>query len=193
MTKLMKGISEYSLIDFYGQRKYLNVQERKRFHACLSGLSHERRLFCLLLLWSGVRISEALNLKKEHIDLSEKVVTIKSLKKRGKVSFRQIPLPTELLNELTILLYEANETIWTFSRSTAGRFVKQVMDDAKIKGSKACARGLRHSFAVNAIAHNVPLTLIQKWMGHASISTTAIYLNVLGVEERNFAKRMWQS
>lgn len=189
----MKGISEYSLIDFNGQRKYLNLQERKRFYTCINHLSKERRLFCLLLFWSGVRISEALNLKMEHIDLSEQVVTIKSLKKRGKVSFRQIPLPIELLNELTIVLGETNEAIWTFSRSTASRFVKQVMDDAKIEGSKACARGLRHSFAVNAITHNVPLTLIQKWMGHASISTTAIYLNVLGVEERNFAKRMWQS
>ncbi len=68
-----------------------------------------------------------------------------------------------------------------------------MMSDAGISGTKACSRGLRHSFAVNSVIHNVPLTLIQKWMGHASITTTAIYLNVLGAEERNFAKRTWQS
>ncbi len=193
MLQMMKGTPENTLIDEYGQRKYLNQAERKRFYKATAKLDKKRRLFCLLIYYTGVRISEALHLKVEHIDFSEKAVTIKSLKKRGKVHYRQIPLPNEFLKELKTILNETTGRVWTFSRSTASRFIKKTMSEARISGTKACSRGLRHSFAVNSVMHNVPLTLIQKWMGHASITTTAIYLNVLGAEERNFAKRTWQS
>jgi integrase/recombinase XerD len=37
----------------------------------------------------------------------------------------------------------------------------------------------------------VPLNIIQKWLGHADIATTAIFTNVLGPEERAIAARMW--
>jgi len=36
----------------------------------------------------------------------------------------------------------------------------------------------------------VPLNLIQRWMGHSRIETTAIYANAVGDEERALAKRM---
>ncbi len=37
----------------------------------------------------------------------------------------------------------------------------------------------------------VPLDLVQRWLGHANIATTAIYTRVLGPEEREIAARMW--
>ncbi len=43
-----------------GARKYLNVAERQRFAAAAKTMLPEHRLFCLLLMWSGCRISEAL-------------------------------------------------------------------------------------------------------------------------------------
>jgi integrase len=33
--------------------------------------------------------------------------------------------------------------------------------------------------------------LVQKWLGHAQLSTTAVYANVVGVEEKDVARRMW--
>ncbi len=33
--------------------------------------------------------------------------------------------------------------------------------------------------------------LLQRWLGHADISPTAIYGDVLGPEEREIAARMW--
>ncbi len=187
----MKGTSENTLIDEYGQRKYLNQVERKIFYKAIAILGQERRLFCLLIYYTGVRISEALHLKVEQIDFAEKVVTIKSLKKRGKVHYRQIPVPDIFLKEVKVILGEVGERVWTFSRSTASRFVKKVMNEARIYGTKACSKGVRHSYAVNCLIHDIPLTLIKTWMGHASITTTAIYLNVLGAEARKFAKRTW--
>jgi integrase len=33
--------------------------------------------------------------------------------------------------------------------------------------------------------------MMQKWLGHARIETTAIYANAVGPEERAIASRMW--
>jgi integrase/recombinase XerD len=38
----------------------------------------------------------------------------------------------------------------------------------------------------------VPLHLIQRWLGHAQLSTTVLYLEAVDAEERNVARRMWE-
>lgn len=40
----------------------------------------------------------------------------------------------------------------------------------------------RHSFAVNCVLHGTPLTVLQGWLGHAHIESTAIYTQVLTAE-----------
>ena len=52
-------------------------------------------------------------------------------------------------------------------------------------------KALRHAFGVGGTQTGVPLNIIQRWLGHADIETTAIYTNVLGNEERALADRMW--
>jgi integrase/recombinase XerD len=44
---------------------------------------------------------------------------------------------------------------------------------------------------VAAVSAGIPLNLIQKWLGHAQLSATAIYANALGTEEKDIARRMW--
>lgn len=185
--------SNYSLIDSNGQRKYLNQKERKRFFSSLKELDIEIKLFCLMLFWSGARISEVLNLRKESIDLEESIVVIESLKKRRKGVFRQVPIPPTFLKQLKEILKkrENHLKIWSFSRRTASRYVKKIMAEASIEGPKACPKGLRHSFAVHCLVNNVPITLIKKWLGHASLNTTSIYLDVANEEEKKFAEKIW--
>lgn len=55
----------------------------------------------------------------------------------------------------------------------------------------ACPRGLRHSFGVGTLQAGVPITLLQRWLVHARLSTTEIYANVIGPEEISFATRFW--
>lgn len=65
------------------------------------------------------------------------------------------------------------------------------MASAGIEGPYASPKALRHGFAVGALRANVPLTLIQKWLGHSRLSTRAIYANAVGDEEREIANRYW--
>nr|WP_255670846.1 site-specific integrase [Cognatishimia sp. F0-27] len=52
-------------------------------------------------------------------------------------------------------------------------------------------KGLRHGFGINATVNGIPLHMVQKWMGHAQLGTTAIYADAVGKEEQDIAARMW--
>lgn len=190
----MGEIQTYTLWDREGQRKYLNQSERRLFYESTKVLEAQQRCFCHMIYWTGVRISEALNIQVHHIDFSDQIVIIRSLKKRGKLMYRHIPIPPFFVDELKVIVkgMHKGQRIWNYSRRTASRYIKNQMLRSGISGSKSCARGLRHGFAVNCIMNTVPLPLVQRWMGHASIETTLIYTQIMGGDERQFAKRTWE-
>lgn len=70
--------------------------------------------------------------------------------------------------------------------------IKHVMILASISGPRACPRGLRHGFGVGGAQAGIPVTLLQRWLGHARLTTTAIYLDAAGPEERDIAARFWE-
>lgn len=189
-----------SLFGHAGNRKYLNAAERLRFIETAQRAAPAIRVFCLVLAWTGARISEVLALTRASIDVESGVVSITTLKRRKRGIVRQVPLPPDVLNRLdrefglrgTQRAPElASDRLFCFSRATAWRYVKVIMAEAAIIGPPAMPKGLRHSFGVSAFQSNVPPHLVQRWLGHASMRTTAIYGDVVGPDERAFAARMW--
>ncbi len=185
-------ISAKSAYDRAGHRKYLTRAEGEKFLARASQLPKLRALFCLTLYYTGCRISEALNLTGIDFDLELKAVRIRSLKKRDQEEVRRIPLPAFLVSELLkITASFPDQRIWAFSRITGWRIIRSVMNTAEISGIHATCKGLRHGFGVRAALEQIPLSQIQRWMGHADPTTTAIYLDVQDKEERALIKRTW--
>jgi len=182
------------VFDGQGSRKYLNENERKAyFKATQQETDKSLKAFGLTLFFTGCRISEALNSTVGRVDLSQKCFVFETLKRRQRGLFRAVPIPdglAELLSEL-LVGKTPSACIWQFSRATAYRAVKDCMLRAGIRGVMASPKGLRHGFAVACVAKSIPLPTIQKWLGHARIETTAIYLSVSGDEERTLAKRLW--
>ena len=181
-----------------GLRKYLNTDERERFIRAAAVLDGPTRALCLTLLHSGCRLSEALNLTIANVQVSERVLLVRSLKKRGAMVVRQVPIPVELLNLLLALPScsarvddQCSMPLWNWHRTWAWMRIKHTMAIAGIVGPHATPRGLRHGFGVHAVQSGVPLNLVQKWLGHSHISTTAIYTDAVGPEERTIAERMW--
>jgi site-specific recombinase XerD len=82
--------------------------------------------------------------------------------------------------------------LWTWHRVTAWQFIKEALTEIQVTGRKASPRGLRHGFGVGTLQAGVPLNLVQRWLGHARISTTAIYADASGPEERAFAALFWR-
>jgi integrase len=189
-----------SLYGSAGGRKYLNAAERRRFIEFAQRASPAVRMFCFMLRWSGGRISEVLALTPAAIDIESGVANIHTLKRRKRGIVRQVPLPYDVLGELNRAFSLrrrqrdpelATKRIWKWSRTTAWRHVKKIMAVAGITGLAAMPKGLRHAFGVDAFQSGVPPHLVQRWLGHASLRTTAIYGDVIGPEERAFAARMW--
>ena len=57
--------------------------------------------------------------------------------------------------------------------------------------TKACPRGLRHGFGVRVAMKTRNLCLVQQMLGHTSLDTTAIYLDVVGQEARDEMVLTW--
>ena len=199
------------------QRLYINGSERSRLIDVAEAQDLHIRAFCLTLLFTGCRLSEARELTQQSLQAQEQLLSIRSLKKRDQHHIREIPIPTALcqcLNDLAARPEDVHASVqlertpqtqdnrspWLWqspdgeqvSRNAAYRWIKEVMAQADIHGPQACPKGLRHGFAVHAISCGIQLNMVQKWMGHADISTTAIYANAVGREELELAGRMWK-
>lgn len=191
-----------------GGRKYLNRTERACALAEMAKLPRSQALFALTLALTGARVSEVLALtatsfqiiRTSSLKIESGIVAIVTLKRRSH-HVREVPIPPELtaaLDEHFKLSvsqrdeHQWDRRLWPWHRVTAWRIIKQVMRRSAIAGRQACPRGLRHAFGVGSLQAGVPLNLAQRWLGHARISTTAIYAAATGPDEVAFATRFWQ-
>ena len=189
----------FTLVDARG-RKYLTGEERARFLA--AARAHPRptvQTFALTLAHTGCRISEALALRARDVDLAASELRFRTLKRR-KEHWRAVPVPEELTRELALVHglrraqtrpRSAAAALWPFTRPTASRHIAQLMRAAAIEGPQACPKGLRHAYGVAAVAAGVPLPTIAAVLGHAHLTTTALYTTAIGAEARELVARMW--
>jgi site-specific recombinase XerD len=182
-----------SLFDNTGSRKYLIERERRAFVRVASG----RRCgavstFCITLAFTGARISEVLDLTAARIDAADEVIVFETLKQRREGVFRGVPVPRFLIDLLASYGRGKDGRLWPWGRTHAWKQVKSVMHEAGIAEGLCKPKALRHAFAVEAGQKGVPLNIVQRWLGHARMETTAIYGNAIGREERNLARRTWR-
>jgi integrase/recombinase XerC len=140
-----------------------------------------------LLYGSGLRISEALGLKRRDIPEPGRGDVLVVLGKGGKM--RMVPV---LQNVLTLIAdyaalcpYDLPPDRPMFVGAKGGplspRIVQLAM--ASLRGAlglpeHATPHALRHSFATHLLARGGDLRAIQELLGHASLSTTQIYTAV---------------
>lgn len=185
----------WSTFALNGQRKYLTRSEADRFLSIAKKRDLRVYVFCWFIAASGCRISEALMVTAQCIDFEAGLVILESLKKRRRNVYRAVPLPVSLLDRLAELIAVSKippeGRLWPWSRMTGYRRITEVMNEAKIAGAWASPKGLRHGFGVRAVQSGAPLHLVQRWLGHADMKTTAIYASAMGPEEREIASKTW--
>ena len=189
------------LFDLSGNRQYLTADEQRAFLAVAAKKQAEVFSFCSTLAYTGARISEVLATTPSRIDLANNAITFECLKKRRRGVYRSVPAPNELfellehLHNISSVRLDAtlcSQRLWAWGRTTAWQRVKEVMQEAGVMGACAMPKGLRHAFGVEGVAgQSVPLNIMQRWLGHARITTTVIYANAVGREEKALAARMW--
>ena len=190
------------LFDTAGRRLFLTREERELVLAAAERAERRTRTFCLTLAYTGCRISEALALTAGRVDLEGRALVFETLKKRRRGVYRAVPVPPAVLDALDLVhgVREAQKRrsgghgvrLWPWARSTAWLRLQGVIRAAGIRpGPHATPKGFRHGFGVAAVEAGIPLNLVQRWLGHAQLSTTAIYAEAVGAEEQSIAARMW--
>ena len=158
------------------------------------GVGQRRAGMLLELLYAtGIRISEAVNLRIEHVLLNEKLVLIES----GKgAKGRAVILPDIVAENLEHYLTGVRSLILSGGHSPyvfptrSGRALgrqsawKSLLDLGKVAGIKTRLHPhlLRHTCATHLLENGCDLRTVQMLLGHANLSTTEIYTHVL--EER---------
>jgi integrase len=185
--------SEWSLIGKDGQRKYLVNSEYEAFLASANRLPPRERAFCVTAAAIGGRISEVLALTKRDIDRAAGSIIIRSLKKRGKIAHREVPVSPDVIAMLDLVFDlsrgKSEQRLWMVDVRNARRWVMKAMDGAKLTGHGP--HSLRHTFGARAVEKGVPITALQTMLGHADLKTTSIYAQLIGSDLRRVVERMW--
>lgn len=146
---------------------------------------HARDAAVLALLYgSGLRISEALGLKRRDLKAVDAVTV---LGKGGKQRMVPVLEPVRELIAAYVALcpYDLPDEgplfVGAKGAPLAARIVQLAM--ARLRGAlglpeTATPHALRHSFATHLLARGGDLRAIQELLGHASLSTTQIYTEV---------------
>jgi len=140
-----------------------------------------------LLYGSGLRISEALGLKRNDVPGPGKGDTIIVTGKGNKTRMVPVlPQVLDLIAEYVALFPGTLPPEGTLFRGARGgplspRIVQLTME--RLRGAlslpdSATPHALRHSFATHLLARGGDLRAIQELLGHASLSTTQIYTAV---------------
>jgi integrase/recombinase XerC len=137
-----------------------------------------------LLYGSGLRISEALSLKRTDIGARDAItVTGKGNKTR---MVPVLPQVTKLIADYAALCpFDLPDDGPLFVGARGGPLTARVVQlaMARLRGAlglpdTATPHALRHSFATHLLARGGDLRAIQELLGHASLSTTQIYTAV---------------
>ena len=169
-------------------REGLDVEERP-----LRERLEAARGACLieLIYGSGLRVSEALSLKKSVAAARSPLIAVSG--KGGKERLAPLSSPARAaIGAFRALLDQAAPAMaagpWLFpagsasghmTRQAFARDLKRVAAAAGIAPDRVSPHVLRHAFASHLLQNGADLRVVQDLLGHADIATTQIYTHVL--------------
>jgi integrase/recombinase XerD len=165
----------------------LSREEVKCILACLEQPVYRT---CLGTIYScGLRLLEGVQLQVQQIDSERQVLHLRQAKGRKD---RYVPLPSRTLGLLRDYWRRHRNPVWLFPRaksvemgiasrpraeSGVQKAFRKALDDSGVNKA-ASVHTLRHSWATHLLEAGVNLRLIQEWLGHKSLTTTAIYTHL---------------
>ena len=155
-------------------RKYW---DRDYINNCINQIKNKSHKMLIKFLWiTGVRITEALNVRKRDIDFDSFLITVRWLKSR-KYYNRVLPMHPILKDvlELFVASLKADDLVFPISRQRAYQLT--------IKYLNGSPHQLRHSFAVNWLKCGGDIVILHRMLGHAKIQTTMEYLKIVPVDQ----------
>ena len=194
---LKEPCPELEMLQPKKEKKLPVVLSRGEVERILGCIRRQHHYVCLSTIYAcGLRISEGVSLKVSHIDSDRMVIHVHDGK--GKKD-RYVPLPESNLQMMRDYWVTHRNPVWIFpilaprcsDPSTAPNHmstssVRQAFKLALLESGvqkEATVHTLRHSYATHLLEKGVSLRTIQAYLGHARLSTTAIYLHLTPTSE----------
>ncbi len=173
------------------EKKQPVILSRSEVQDILSRIRLPHYQVCLSTIYAcGLRNSEGAGLQVSHIDSARMQLHIRSGKGNKD---RRVPLPEQSLIQLRQFWVTHHHPVWLFPKrnrggvipraesamatESVGRAFKAALAESGISKA-ATVHTLRHSWATHLLEAGVHLRLIQQWLGHSSLNTTAHYTHL---------------
>jgi integrase/recombinase XerC len=140
-----------------------------------------------LLLHTGLRVSEIIDLQKDNIIFEDPGVVLQVCSAQDETHSRSIPLPGEVckvLNEYLLVRPQTASTNHVFlsqeGRPISKRTVQRIISDcARAAGLNGLsAQAMRRTYAMKLFLKTDDLALVSKRLGHQSTTITEHYLSL---------------
>lgn len=146
-----------------------------------------------LLFSSGLRVSELVNLNRDHINLSRREFMVRGKGQKDRPVFiskkaaehveAYLQARTDNLPALFLSYSKASQSADTsgdFRRLGARSIQRMVGQYARLAGitKHVSPHTMRHSFATDLLMNGADLRSVQSMLGHSNISTTQVYTHV---------------
>ncbi len=161
-------------------QKFINAIDTYPFS---DKIAARNRLIIKLILYTGIRVSEAINIDLKDFNKDGNAYIIQVRGKGNKprvVMIKENIIKNDLSNWLKIrhcennLLF-CNQKGKLLSQAYISRMVENILSSVGIRKEKNGAHMLRHTFATLLYQKSHDLILVQESLGHADINTSRIY------------------
>ena len=175
---------------------YFKYQEFELMIECLSDddLGIRNRLIIELLLATGIRVSELVNIKLNDIDINNGEIRIMGKGKKERIVYFKDYSKGALnnyLNNARNNLLNGKDSDYLFINNNGtnltDRGVRLIIDNIVRKSSiksKVSPHTFRHTFATIMLNEGCNIKSVQELLGHSSLSTTGIYTHLTNEEVR---------
>ncbi|MFW5780262.1 MAG: tyrosine-type recombinase/integrase [Bacillota bacterium] len=149
--------------------------------------SHKNGLILIIMLYAGLRRGEALALNFSDIDIvNRKIYITKTINGFGKVgtpktesSIREVPIFNSLYPYLINYTKRQSRRIFDYSEYIVNNAFWDILRSVGLYGQGFTTHSLRHTFVTRCIENNVPIKVVQKWVGHStSVMTMNVYAHI---------------
>ena len=167
-----------------GAVERLTLAEELRFIDQAYAQSGRTGLMMQVLLETGLRVSEFIQLRVEDVSIEERLITIRQ-GKGGKR--REVPIRRALVKLLQLHLagrragplfrsrqQGSGTTPYLYTRQRIGQLVRQIAHAAGIH-KRVYPHLLRHTVATKLLSLGMDIAEVQRFLGHDDIATTQIY------------------
>jgi site-specific recombinase XerD len=166
--------------------EYLNPEDVEKLIKAAS--TNKNKLIIKTLYVLGLRVSELTGIQLPHIDHKRRTVIVYGKGNRSRI----LPVPEQLYRNWTDHIEKSKPHCFlfedAFGKDYYTRRIREIVNmTARIASIEHTSpHKLRHSRATQLLNDNLPLPMLQRFLGHAHLNTTAIYTHLAVEPMRKF-------